>query len=86
MQVMADDEITFPFRKWSLFENLEKAGDRIKLDPAMMRSQYLENVAAHMRTIREVTSKLNISHVLLNTSEPFDTALMNYLAARMGWK
>ena len=38
MQVMADDELTFPFRKWSLFENLERSGDRIKLDPAMMRA------------------------------------------------
>ena len=86
MQVMANDELTFPFRKWSLFENLEKAGDRIKLDPAMMRSAYLENVGNHLKAIREVTSKLNISHILLNTSEPFDTALMNYLAARMGWR
>lgn len=86
MQVMANDELTFPFRKWSLFENLEKAGHRIKLDPAMMRAQYLENVSNHMKAIREVTSKLNINHVLLNTSEPFDAALSNYLAARMGWK
>jgi uncharacterized protein (DUF58 family) len=86
MQVMANDEITFPFRKWSLFENLERAGDRIKLDPALMRANYLENVANHLKAIRETVSKLNISHVLLNTSEPFDTALMNYLAARMGWR
>ncbi len=86
MQTMSNDELTFPFRKWSLFENLEKAGDRIKLDPAMMRSNYLENLANHTRAIRDTCSKLNISHVLLNTSEPFDTALTNYLAARMGWK
>ena len=26
---MADDELTFPFRKWSLFENLERAGHRL---------------------------------------------------------
>jgi len=86
MQVMANDEVTFPFRKWSLFENLERPGDRLKLDPALMRASYLENVANHLKAIRETTSKLNISHVLLNTSEPFDTALMNYLAARMGWR
>jgi uncharacterized protein (DUF58 family) len=86
MQVMANDEITFPFRKWSLFENLERSGDRLKLDPALMRASYLENVANHLKAIRDTASKLNISHVLLNTSEPFDTALMNYLAARMGWR
>lgn len=86
LQVMADDEINFPFRNWSLFENLELAGDRLKLDPALMRSVYLQNVASHLRSIRETAGKLNINHVLLNTAEPVDAALSNYLAARMGWK
>ncbi len=37
MQVLADDEMEFPFRKWSLFESLEREGEKIKLDPALMR-------------------------------------------------
>ena len=86
IQVLADDELTFPFRKWSLFENLETAGHRLKLDPATTRAAYLENVARHQKTIRDAAGKLNVSHVLLNTSEPFDAALMNYLAARVGWR
>ena len=86
MQVMSDDEITFPFRKWSLFENLERSDHRVKLDPAYLRNVYLENVANHLKAIRDTAHKLNVSHILLNTREPFDTALMNYLAARMGWK
>ena len=86
MHVMAHDELEFPFRKWSLFENLEKSSDRLRLDPAMMRSIYLENVAAHLRAIREAANKLNISHVLLDTSRPFDDALTVYLAQRMGKK
>jgi uncharacterized protein (DUF58 family) len=86
MQVMSDDEITFPFRKWSLFENLERPDHRVKLDPAYLRNVYLENVANHLKAIRDTAHKLNVSHVLLNTKEPFDTALTNYLAARMGWK
>ncbi len=86
MQIMANDELEFPFRKWSLFENLERSGDRLKLDPALMRTRYLENVATHLRTIREAVSKLNVSHVLLNTSRPFDDALTVFLAQRMGRK
>ena len=86
LQVMADDEINFPFRKWSLFENLERGTHRIKLDPALTRASYLENLARHQKTIRDTASKLNISHVLLNTSEPIDVALTNYLATRMGWR
>jgi uncharacterized protein (DUF58 family) len=86
LHLMAHDELEFPFRKWSLFENLEQPTDRLRLDPATMRTIYLENVAAHLRAIREAASKLNISHVLLDTSKPFDQAMTTYLAQRMGKK
>jgi uncharacterized protein (DUF58 family) len=84
MQVMAHDELEFPFRKWSLFENLEKSDDRLRLDPAMMRAIYLENVANHLRALREATAKLRISHLLLDSSQAMDQALTTYLAQRMG--
>jgi len=48
-----------------------------------MRTIYLENLAAHLRAVREAAGKLNISHVLLNTSKPFDDALTAYLSERM---
>jgi uncharacterized protein (DUF58 family) len=86
LHVMADDELTFPFRKWTLFENLERGNDRVRLDPATMRAQYLENVARHLKALRDAAGKLNVSHVLLNTSRPFDDALTGYLAARVGWR
>ncbi len=86
MQIMANDELEFPFRKWTLFENLERSNHRLRLDPALTRASYLENVAAHLRAVREAASKLRISHVLLNTSKPFDDALTHYLAQRIGRK
>ena len=86
LQVMADDELNFPFRKWSLFESLERADHRLKLDPAMVRANYLENLAAHRTALTDGTSRLAIQHVLLNTSEPFDDALVTFLARRMGKK
>ncbi len=86
MQTMANDELEFPFRKWSLFENLEDRADRLKLDPAMMRNIYLQNVANHLEKIREAVNKLRVSHLLLNTSKPFDEALMTFMAQRAGKK
>jgi hypothetical protein len=80
--VMANDEIEFPFRQWSLFEDLEQPGRRLKLDPAMMRAVYLENLAKHAKTLAAAFSKLRVNHLLLNTSKPFDDALMTYLAQR----
>jgi hypothetical protein len=58
----------------------------VRLDPAYVRRVYLENLAAHQKAVRDTAHKLNVSHVLLNSSKPFDQALMNYLAARVGWK
>jgi uncharacterized protein (DUF58 family) len=86
MQVMADDELTFPFRTWSLFENLERPDHRLRLDPAYARRTYLENLEAHQRAIVDAAHRLKMSHVLLNTSKPFDEALASYLAARVGWR
>lgn len=86
LQTVADDELTFPFRKWSLFENLERGTDRIRLDPATMRAQYLDNVNRHQKKLRDAAGRLNVSHVVLNTKDPFDAALATYLAARAGWK
>lgn len=84
LQTMASDELEFPFRKWSLFENLEKKEDRLRLDPAMMRNTYLENVANHLAKLRDACNKQRFTHLLLNTSKPFDEALMTFLAQRAG--
>jgi uncharacterized protein (DUF58 family) len=84
LQVMANDELEFPFHKWSQFENLERVNHKLALDPAIMRTNYLKNVAAHLKSIREAVGKLNISHVLLNSSLPFDDAMTAYLAQRAG--
>ena len=86
MQVMAHDEIEFPFRNWSLFDDLEQPGRRLKLDPALTRRIYLENLADHMKAISDAAGKLQVNHVVLDTSRPFDAALTDYLAIRMGRK
>jgi uncharacterized protein (DUF58 family) len=84
LQIMAEDELTFPFRKFSLFESLESVSQKIRLDPASVRATYLENVARHIKAIRDGCNALRISHALLKTSEPVEKALTSYLASRMG--
>jgi len=83
LQVMSEDELTFPFRKWTLFNDLEVKGKHLRLDPAVMRRQYLDAVADHLHTIRKTAGELSISHTLLSTTKPFDEALTAYLAQRM---
>ena len=83
LQIMSQDELSFPFRKWTLFKNMESPAHRLRLDPALMRRQYLDAVANHLAAIRKAAGAMRISHVLLNTSHPFDEALTLYLAKRM---
>jgi len=84
LQIMAEDELTFPFRKFSEFESLERSGHRVKLDPAVVRARYLESVQTHLKRIRDACSDLRISHTLMRTSQSLDDALTKYLATRMG--
>lgn len=84
LQIVADDELTFPFRKFSLFDSLEVNGQRLKLDPVTTRATYLENIARHQKAVRDACSAMRISYGLFNTSETVEKALTAYLARRMG--
>jgi hypothetical protein len=81
---MSEDELTFPFRKFSLFESLELGSQRIKLDPVTARSTYLENVARHLKKIQDACNAMRIGYSLFKTSESVDKTLTAYLARRMG--
>jgi len=83
LQVMSEDELTFPFRKWTQFNDLENRQTHLRLDPVLMRKRYLDAVADHLHTIRKTAGELSISHTLLSTAKPFDQALTGYLAQRM---
>ena len=83
LHVMDDDELNFPFRKWTLFQNMESPQHRLRLDPALMRREYLDNLRQHLAALRRTAADLNISYSLFNTSRPFDDALSQYLANRM---
>ena len=84
LQIVADDEMTFPFRKFSLFESMEIGGQRIKLDPVTARATYLENIARHLKTVRDACNAMRISYALFRTSDSVEKALTAYLALRMG--
>ncbi len=84
IQIMAQDELTFPFKKFTLFENLETATQKLRLDPASVRAAYLGNLQRHLEKVKEGCNALRISYSLLKTNESVEKALTGYLARRMG--
>ncbi len=83
LHVMAEEELTFPFERWSIFENLERAGHRIPLDPLSLRSEYLGRVRDFIRRLEIGCGQMNIDYVQMSTRQNFDIALAHYLAQRM---
>jgi uncharacterized protein (DUF58 family) len=84
LHIMAEDELLFPFRRFSLFESLETSGQRLKLDPVTARVTYLENLARHLKKIQDACSAMHIGYSLFKTSETVEKTLTEYLARRMG--
>ncbi len=82
LHVMAEEELVFPFDRWSQFRDLELAPRRVQLDPRTVRAEYLERVEAFVRQIERGCGQMDIDYAQLSTRHPFDAALAHYLAQR----
>ena len=84
LHLMADEEMNFPFDKFIDFRDLEVRGHHIQLDPQSIRSAYIEEVRNFTEELKLGCGRMNIDYAPISTSQPFDVALSDYLAMRMG--
>ena len=82
LHVMAEEELTFPFDRWSLFRDLELAERRVQLDPRSIRAAYLDEVRRFLERIEKGCGQMAVDYVPLSTRHDFDIALATYLARR----
>lgn len=82
--VMADEELSFPFKKFSDFRNLEIGDERIKVDPAAIKAEYLEQVRSFVAAIEKGCGQLRADYVPVNTKENYTEVLSAYLSRRKG--
>ncbi len=75
-------ELEFPFTNWTVFRDPEQPGRKIRLDARQIRIAYKKNLEAHLVQLRKGCGSTNIDYCLLETSTPFDRALVQYLANR----
>lgn len=80
--VLDPDEITFPFKKWTQFRNLEVASDKLLVDPQRLRKEYLKNFNEFCQRLREQVQGIQVDYHLLRTDEPVERALGIYLTKR----
>ena len=81
MQILDAAERTFPFNDASTFRDLE-TGVQLPVIPSKLRKEYLAGIEAHVRTMNQRLGENRIDHTLVDTSQPLDRMLFEYLVRR----
>ena len=81
-QVLAPEETTFSFDRWSRFECLETAGLHIDLDPSSIRKGYLERLQRYLDDLKRECLGARCDLVPLSTERHLGEALAHYLRRR----
>ncbi len=88
LHVMAPEELTFDFTRWSQFESLEVIGQRLDLDPAAIRTAYLERVSIFLDRLQEGCGEMECDYMPLTTDQSLGDLLafcLSRRAARIKW-
>ena len=67
----------------SLLVDLE-TNDEMEVSPDYAKGEYRQKVDAHLKAMKEGAQRSGIDYVLLDTSQPLDGALRQYLSVRQG--
>lgn len=79
--VLDESEVRFPFQGMvDLYD--PEAGDNLIIDADGTRAMYLEAINELKETYRRECFKAGVDYVGIDTSQPFDKALLEYLAQR----
>ena len=80
--VMAPEELSFRFNRWSRFECLEQAGMKLDLDPPAVRDLYLRNLNQFLTKVQTACTGMGADYVLLSTDRDLGDSLRFYLSRR----
>ncbi len=80
-QVLDPAELSFDFPSASRFLDLETGRD-LFLEPALARADYQKKLGEHLAAVRAICQRLGIAHVQLDTAQPLELALFDFLKVR----
>ena len=81
-QVLAPEELDFPFTKPTQFRSLELETHRILTDPHRLRQVYLEQFREFQQKLDQTAGNLGIDLCRMITTDPYDRALGAFLDQR----
>ena len=82
LQVLAPEELDFPFKRLTQFRNLEGRDHKVLVDTRRLRDDYLKNFERFRSDLKERAGRLHVDYHLLRTDQPVDRALGIYLSRR----
>ncbi len=80
-QILDPAEIEFPFEDVTLFKGLEELGELLT-EPRSLRDGYLAEMARATDELKRICRGMNIDYERMNSGEPLDVSLSNFLAGR----
>jgi len=80
-QILDPKEIGFEFEQDVIFKDMESS-EEISTQPWHIRQDYQEKIQQFIGGYKKSCREQKIEYVLLNTSEPFDRAMLSYLLKR----
>jgi len=81
LQIVDDDELTFPLRGMTRFIGLENLGQRI-VEPQRLRESYLKKFNAFRDALRVGAEQCQADYFLVNTASSVSANLIGYLNSR----
>lgn len=80
--VLDPEELSFDYAVPEMFEDLE-SGNRLYVDPAAIRTEYLKRFGKHLESIELICSRLGLTYHRLPTNSPLELALPEVVRVRM---
>lgn len=81
--VLAEEELTFPFKKFQRFRDLEGVEEMLRIDPRAVRAAYLKRLREFVKTIERACGTLRADYVPVSTKTPLRDTIVKYLGRRM---
>ena len=80
--ITAPEEDEFPYSRPTQFRNLERADQRLLIDPHRFRQRYLDRYRQFCADLETRCGAAGIGYLKLSTATPYHVALGAYLASR----
>ena len=80
--LLAEEELTFPFKSFQRFKDLEGIEAMLRIDPQAVRAAYLERIRAFVKRIDSACGKMRADYVAVNTKTPLRDTLLRYFGGR----